>query len=182
MAPPLVLSVEGNIGVGKSTVLKNLRAQPDFCAANGVLFVDEPVAIWEEAGLLQAMYTGELAHGAFQQIALITRYGNICTAVKTPGVKLVIAERSIASDRAVFAETHLGPLDSKAYGCSNEALTQALGTVRDATVLLEAPIDTLEARLASRRPLARLARSQTEESSDSSLRAAGPHPDARPRG
>jgi len=49
MAPPLVLSVEGNIGVGKSTVLKNLRAQPDFCEENGVLFVDEPVAIWEEA-------------------------------------------------------------------------------------------------------------------------------------
>jgi len=46
---PLILSIEGNIGVGKSTLLKNLRANREL-ASNGVIFVDEPVAIWERAG------------------------------------------------------------------------------------------------------------------------------------
>ena len=45
---PLILSIEGNIGgVGKSTLLKNLRANREL-ASNGVIFVDEPVAIWEQ--------------------------------------------------------------------------------------------------------------------------------------
>ena len=162
--------------MGKSTLLKGLRADPALSAANGVVFVEEPVKVWEENGLLQAMYTGELSHGAFQQIALITRFRNLCDALRAPGVKLVIAERSLASDRCVFAETHLGPLDSRAYGCSNTALTEALGDVRHATVLLEAPIDVLQAR----RPPDRPAWSPDPHFSVCAC-AAGPHSDTRPR-
>lgn len=146
---PLILSIEGNIGVGKSTLLKNLRANREL-ASNGVIFVDEPVAIWERAGLLAAMYKGELGHAAFQLTALTTRYSALVAALRTPGVKLVIAERSLASDRSVFAGTHLGELDARAYGVAYDALVQALGNVRYATVLLKAPIENLQSRVRSR--------------------------------
>jgi deoxyadenosine/deoxycytidine kinase len=101
------------IGVGKSTLLKRLRKQ--LADNSAVTFVDEPVEIWEEAGLLAAMYDGTLSHAAFQLTALTTRYAALAHALKVPGVELVIAERSLGSDRRVFAHTHLGELEFRAY-------------------------------------------------------------------
>lgn len=40
---PLLLSIEGNIGAGKSTLMQAMRAShPDFN------FVDEPLGIWSQ--------------------------------------------------------------------------------------------------------------------------------------
>ena len=50
----LVLSIEGNIGIGKSTLLGLLRER--YAQDASVVFVDEPVDLWEKSGLLQAMY------------------------------------------------------------------------------------------------------------------------------
>jgi thymidylate kinase len=104
------------IGVGKSTLLKRLRKQ--LADNSAVTFVDEPVEIWEAAGLLAAMYDGTLSHAAFQLTALTTRYAALAHALKVPGVELVIAERSLGSDRRVFAHTHLGELEFRAYAAA----------------------------------------------------------------
>ena len=61
------------------------------------------------------MYDGTLSHAAFQLTALTTRYAALAHALKVPGVELVIAERSLGSDRRVFAHTHLGELEFRAY-------------------------------------------------------------------
>ena len=43
LEPQLVLSIEGNIGIGKSTLLGNLRQR--FAKDPEVVFVDEPVEV-----------------------------------------------------------------------------------------------------------------------------------------
>ena len=58
-----LVNLEGNIGAGKSTLLRVLRAAYGGCGA--VRFVDEPVAQWERAGLLAALYAGKMSPAAF---------------------------------------------------------------------------------------------------------------------
>ena len=53
----------------------------------------EPVSIWEESGLLRAMYSGDVTKCLFQQQALATRFAPFMMALTTPGVQLVVAER-----------------------------------------------------------------------------------------
>ena len=49
---------------------------------------------------------------------------------------IVIAERSLLSDRRVFAGTHLSDLDATAYSLAHDALSASLGAARQATALL----------------------------------------------
>ena len=50
------ISIEGGIGVGKSTVLNRLKQA--LAKISGVVFVDEPVEEWLRHGFLQASYDG----------------------------------------------------------------------------------------------------------------------------
>ena len=111
------LSIEGNIGSGKSTLLKLLR---ETCT--DYVFVDEPVDIWQslkdEQGndLLQLFYQDKNRWAyTLQNTAFITRYQNAKSALdscsKNQGegeddnkVKVIISERSMLTDRFVFAE------------------------------------------------------------------------------
>ena len=135
---PFVLSLEGNIGAGKSTVLAALRQR--FASHPNVVFVAEPVAEWERAGLLAAMYSGALSHVAFQMTAMATRYSDLSRALATPGVSLLVAERSLASDRRIFAQTHLRGIEATAYETAADALAAALPPARHATVLIDVPV------------------------------------------
>ena len=49
----LLVLIEGNVGVGKSTLLAELRAEHGNDSS--IAFVDEPVELWEQHGLLTAM-------------------------------------------------------------------------------------------------------------------------------
>ena len=64
-----------------------------------VVFVDEPVELWEEYGLLQAMYSGAISRTAFQLMVLNTRCAWMAKAIAQPGVRVVVCERSIWSDK-----------------------------------------------------------------------------------
>ena len=122
---PIVISIDGNIGSGKSTLMKILKENfKDYT------FVDEPVNKWlaakdeNEKNLLTNFYedTNRWSY-TFQNYAFITRTKNLMDAVKNIepktlmnyidiffnrifyGKKLVIfTERSILTDRHVFAE------------------------------------------------------------------------------
>jgi deoxyadenosine/deoxycytidine kinase len=88
----LIIAIEGNIGIGKSTLLANLRKH--FALDESVAIVDEPVALWEEHGLLEAMYTDTLSRCAFQLMALTTRYTALLDALASKA-KVIITERSV---------------------------------------------------------------------------------------
>ena len=151
---PVVVFVEGNIGIGKSTLLASLKASllADAATPPRVVFLDEPVSIWEESGLLRAMYSGDVTKCLFQQQALATRFAPFMMALTSPGVQLVVAERSIYSDRGIFVATQVkNPLELAAYATEHDALTQLLpADQRFSTVMLDAPLATLAARVSKR--------------------------------
>ncbi|MBE34868.1 MAG: hypothetical protein CMI16_04825 [Opitutaceae bacterium] len=141
---PTIVSIEGGIGVGKSTALAALKAtRPDLH------FLDEPVEAWEEAGLLAAVYDGRLTAGAFQLSALMSRAGGLLAALRDH--RVVVAERSPWSDAFVFAKANLEGHELAAYELAHDALMKAMpaGLVW-CQVHLIAPVKVLQARMAVR--------------------------------
>jgi deoxyadenosine/deoxycytidine kinase len=108
---PLLISLDGNIGAGKSTLLEALKTLlPE------ITVVQEPVADWvslkNQAGdnLLELFYrdTARWCY-TFQNCAILTRLihtNDILDSWKPEEGKLpvVITERSVLTDRYVFAE------------------------------------------------------------------------------
>ena len=143
-----LVNLEGNIGAGKSTLLRVLKAAYGGCSA--VRFVDEPVAQWERAGLLAALYAGKMSPAAFQLTAMVTRAAALKEALADPFAKVIISERSLASDRAVFAATQLSGADRDAYDLAYETI-ELPAVAATATVLLECPVEELTRRVSRRR-------------------------------
>lgn len=130
---PLLISIEGNIGAGKSYLLSALRkAHPEWC------FIDEPVEFWEslkndkKESLLEVFYKDQRRWSyTFQNCALLSRFNNIETTIsdfatnaaakyakeqdalpdneKTKGSvkpvpQIFITERCLDTDHEVFAK------------------------------------------------------------------------------
>lgn len=105
---PIIISIEGNIGSGKSTLVKYLKkVNKDW------IFLDEPVGEWEalknedDKSLLQCFY-GDMSRWSytFQNYAFITRMRKLIKACKKRYTKptIIVTERSVYTDRHVFAE------------------------------------------------------------------------------
>ena len=152
----LFISIEGNIGAGKSTVMRALHA--DYVSSQEVAFVDEPVDRWIAAqtsegtrvNLLEAMYSGEISNPTFQLMALATRVGPVIAALRSN--RIVIAERSIWSDKTVFAENGLKDAATRAaYELAHASLSAALpNNLRSVLILLDVPIETALKRITQR--------------------------------
>lgn len=105
----MILSIEGNIGAGKSTLMGALRLH--YNDDNRVAFADEPVGVWEAVRddegktLLELYYADQRAHAfEFQMLALKTRASAIASRCASLRTKLVITERDISTDKHVFAK------------------------------------------------------------------------------
>jgi len=105
---PVIISIEGNIGSGKSTLVKHLRkVNVDW------IFLDEPVTEWEnikngkDESLLQLFYKDMPRWSyTFQNYAYITRMRKLIEVSKFKFKKrtIIVTERSVYTDRHVFAE------------------------------------------------------------------------------
>lgn len=98
---PIVLSIEGNIGAGKSTFL---RVMESHFGADNVEFIPEPVHLWTNCNgqnMLEAFYSDTQRYAyMFQSFAFVTRL----MEQSKPQRKLIrILERSGLSDHC-FAE------------------------------------------------------------------------------
>ena len=106
MTTPIVLSLEGNIGAGKSTLLEAIRvAMPD------VEVVLEPVGEWlslktaDGKSLLELFYEDKQRWAyTFQNCAILTRLRLLKQVLQTTKKTVIITERSVLTDRYVFAE------------------------------------------------------------------------------
>ena len=108
MTMPIVISVEGNIGSGKSTLLEKLAEHYKTDAS--ICFLQEPVDIWDsikdEEGvtILQKYYADQKRYAfSFQMMAYISRIALMRAALKK-NYKVIIIERSVYTDSAVFAK------------------------------------------------------------------------------
>uniref|UniRef100_A0A6C0HK01 Deoxynucleoside kinase domain-containing protein n=1 Tax=viral metagenome TaxID=1070528 RepID=A0A6C0HK01_9ZZZZ len=100
----VLISLDGNIGAGKTTLLEKFRKMKD------VKVIDEPVDVWAyfrngDKNLLQHFYedTPRWAY-TFQNAAILTRILHIRKTIEeNPGYTFYITERSVLTDKRVFA-------------------------------------------------------------------------------
>ena len=107
-----ILSIEGNIGSGKTTLMTNLREE--YKNNPHVIFLKEPVDEWatiQDANgktILEKFYENQETYSfAFQMMAYISRLNVLRQALKglDPDIKYtIITERSLNTDRYVFAK------------------------------------------------------------------------------
>ena len=104
----LIFSIEGNIGSGKSTLIDRIKFSNKI---ENVIYLPEPVSIWNEikdsngVGILEKYYQDQKRYAfSFQMMAYISRLSLIRKALATPGDCIIITERSIYTDREIFAK------------------------------------------------------------------------------
>lgn len=155
-----IVTIEGGIGVGKSTVMDAVRK-----ARPSLTFVDEPVAVWEKTGLLECMYNDTVCKGTFQIAALATRFAPLFAEVRR-GTRLVVTERCPWSDMTVFTKANLeaGSVDMRAYTMAFDALMTALPSkIHLHIVYLRTEVDTQMERIRMRgRPAERMDSAQAQ--------------------
>lgn len=109
-----VLAIEGNIGVGKSTVMNALKRK--YADTEGVVFLDEPVDEWRERGFLDRMYKDPSCKPQFQHMVLMSLAGNLLKALAAePRPKFIVMERSPWGNYHVFGRTNLTGDDLEMY-------------------------------------------------------------------
>ena len=103
----MIFTVEGNIGVGKTTFLKALEAT-NFTKQHVVVF--EPVDSWMaatengEKSLFELYYHDKMRYGfTFQMMALQTRFDNLIKMCNENVDTIIICERSFLTDYQIFA-------------------------------------------------------------------------------
>lgn len=103
-----LFSIEGNIGSGKSTLIKMLKENKDN---KNIIFMEEPVSKWIEIqdtdghNMIEKFYNNKKRYAfSFQIMAFISRLSMIKQCIKKNPNATIICERSINTDRNVFAK------------------------------------------------------------------------------
>ena len=108
---PLLVSIDGNIGSGKSTTWDLLKEA--YKGRDDVHFVEEPVDSWrhvkDAAGvpILTNFYKDKQAYAfRFQMMAYISRLALLRQTVRANAgrCRVIITERSVDTDRNIFAK------------------------------------------------------------------------------
>lgn len=109
-----LVSIEGNIGSGKSTIVQQLKKQLVNTDNVNYIFIDEPVDEWNEIKdengktMIEKYYSNvEKYSFAFQMMAFISRIvalDNLISKTNPNKKTYLITERSIFTDKYVFAK------------------------------------------------------------------------------
>ena len=104
-----ILSIEGNIGSGKSTIIDYLKER--YKNDKEFIFLPEPVDEWEtikdeeNITILQKFYNDQKKYSfTFQIMAYISRLNLLRKTIKENPGKIIISERSLFTDKYVFAK------------------------------------------------------------------------------
>lgn len=106
-----LLTIEGNIGSGKSTIVKALREFAMDIDGIPVVFVDEPVHQWEQVvssdnkNMIELFYGDQKKYAfSFQMMAYISRLALLKEAILNNPRSVIITERCLLTDYNVFAK------------------------------------------------------------------------------
>ena len=104
-----IISIEGNIGSGKSTILKSLKEY--FKTTDNIIFLQEPIDEWEKikdkdnVTILTKFYENQKKYSfAFQMMAYISRLSILKRTIEEYPNSIIITERCLNTDRYVFAK------------------------------------------------------------------------------
>ena len=100
----MYISVEGNIGAGKTTYIKLIADKLTTDYGLKVVIIDEPVRLWEQSGILE-LYYGDVSRWGylFQTRVFHDRIkSNILAYENHKDADVYISERSIWSDTLFF--------------------------------------------------------------------------------
>jgi deoxyadenosine/deoxycytidine kinase len=116
----IIISIDGNIGSGKSTMLEYLEAYLGnyiykkrclFSIKYDIVYVKEPVDEWlnicdeKKNTILDCFYKDNTKYAyLFQNLAFITRYTSIINKINKNKNQIIIVERTTETDRNVFAK------------------------------------------------------------------------------
>lgn len=100
----IIISIEGNIGVGKSTFTNILESKWENC-----VIISEPVDMWKTLvnsdgkNILQTFYE-DIPRWAysFQNVACITRMMKMEESIRNSNSKYIFLDRSLGTDKNVF--------------------------------------------------------------------------------
>jgi deoxyadenosine/deoxycytidine kinase len=118
-----MVAIEGNIAVGKSTLIKSLLN----LHGDEFELIKEPSDIWLNSfvstgeNMLDAFYKDEKKYASiFQMYALTTRLQRFVEAITETNKKVVVVERTPYSDRECFfrvqvAKGNIGEFEAKCY-------------------------------------------------------------------
>ena len=104
--------IEGNIGVGKSTMLKNIKKTLGNYYNNiPVIYLQEPVEIWEnikdknDENIIEKFYKDNKKYSfSFQMMALISKLEYLNNILDKYRECVVISDRSVFTDKNIFAK------------------------------------------------------------------------------
>ena len=112
---PLIISIDGNIGSGKTKLIEELKSE--FKENLNIVFLKEPLKDWnnltdnENNNILNKFYNDKNRWSyTFQNFAFLTRAKILLDAIYEnkynyfEGQKIIITERSVESDKNVFVK------------------------------------------------------------------------------
>jgi deoxyadenosine/deoxycytidine kinase len=161
---PIIVSIDGNIGSGKSKTLeeykKYIESRGGDASTKKIVFIQEPVNDWmtikDAAGtnILENLYKDTKKYAfRFQMMAYISRLALLRRAVRDSGADVIITERSVNTDRNVFAKMlyDVGDIEHDEYVIYNNWFNEFTTDVPvDGVVYVRASPDTCIDRIAIR--------------------------------
>lgn len=106
-----IISIEGNIGSGKSTLIKYMKDNINKINNTEVIYLQEPVHIWESIkgddgkNMIEKFYDNQEKYSfAFQMMAYISRLEIFKKSLEENPGKILITERSLLTDYNIFAK------------------------------------------------------------------------------
>jgi deoxycitidine kinase len=153
-----LISIEGNIGVGKSTFVSLLMSQIKKSDV-----VSEPIEKWlsitdsDGLNILKAFYDDQKKWSfTFQSLAYITRIDSIESKIKSSDAEIIFLDRSLNTDKHIFAkmlynDKLMSELEYKIYNCFSECyIAHTRDTTNIKTIYLRCSYETAYERIMKR--------------------------------
>jgi deoxyadenosine/deoxycytidine kinase len=129
-----IISIDGNIGCGKSTIIENLKKT---YINDNIIFLEEPLNEWNkikdgEKTILEKYYENIEKYGfCFQMMTFITRYIIIKDIIDKNPNAIIVTERSLYTDKYIFAKMlyETKKLDNIEYQVYNKWFNQFINTL-----------------------------------------------------
>lgn len=125
---PKIYSIEGNIGSGKSTIVKYLNKNSRWLSHRKLIYLQEPIDTWESfndgnENIIEKFYENQKEWAfSFQMMAYISRISQLKKLIeKYPhNSYIIITERCVETDKNVFAkmlydDNKIHPINYKIY-------------------------------------------------------------------